>query len=463
MLTSFCILVAHFEIVKYNEVMIKILISFLYLSANAYALDLPQVNLSETLQEQKQGNEFLQIIWNTDTVVADIETQVYLKALGHELSTYSEDPSKHVDFLMLNDNSINAFAGPYGYIGVHTGMLLSSEEEAELAGVLSHELSHITQNHLSRFSEKTDKQTYIMVAGMLAAALVDNSNASQAIAASTVAGTAQQNINFTREHEWEADRIGTNMLSKSGFDPSGMAHFFEKLQDDVNAQEFLRSHPLSINRISDAMQRSSRLTGNYREDSFEYQTIKAKLYYHLHKRIKLEKKQDLTLYMQAYDAFEGQKYTLAEDYVKQLLTLNQSAPSHILAGRIYSKLGQLEAAQQYFLPVLKNEAGVYYAAKAYMDNQQTQQGILLLRRHLKQNSGTYLSHKLLSSLYVDVGSLDRAHIHNAKALVTQGKLEQAIERYERAKTTTRSQDLFDIISVEIERLEKRINLYKELS
>ena len=98
MLTSFCILVAHFEIVKYNEVMIKIIISFLYLSANAYALDLPQVNLSETLQEQKQGNEFLQIIWNTDTVVADIETQVYLKALGHELSTYSEDPASMLIF-----------------------------------------------------------------------------------------------------------------------------------------------------------------------------------------------------------------------------------------------------------------------------------------------------------------------------------------------------------------------------
>ncbi|MBT3447655.1 MAG: M48 family metalloprotease, partial [Candidatus Thioglobus sp.] len=221
--------------------MIKIALVFLHLTANAYALSLPKANLSESLQEQKQGNEFLQIIWDTDKVIADVETQVYLKKIGNEMSTYSEDPAKHVDFLMLNDASINAFAGPYGYIGVHTGMLLSSDSESELAGVLSHELSHITQNHLARFSEKTDKQTYIMVAGMLAAALVDNSNASQAIAASTVAGTAQQNINFTREHEWEADRIGTTMLSKSGFDPSGMAHFFEKLKDDVNAQEFLRS------------------------------------------------------------------------------------------------------------------------------------------------------------------------------------------------------------------------------
>lgn len=293
------ILISQALIVKYNNIMIKILMILLFIPMWANALVVPEFGLSETLEEKKRGNDFLQLIWGTSTVIEDVETQVYLKKLGSELVTYSESPDKHFDFFFLNDNSINAFAGPYGYIGVHTGMLLSSDSEAELAGVLSHEISHITQNHLNRFSEKTDKQTYIMIAGMLAAALVDNKDASQAIAASTVAGTAQQNINFTRDHEWEADRIGTKMLSKSGFDPKGMAHFFEKLKDSSNAQEFLRSHPLSINRISDSMQRSSRKIGKYRDDSFEYLTIKAKIYYHQHKRIKLEKNKSLNLYMQA--------------------------------------------------------------------------------------------------------------------------------------------------------------------
>ena len=442
--------------------MIKFIFLFLVSVINAHALSVPEVSLSESLQEQKQGNEFLQIIWNTDAVVADIETQVYLKNLGHELSVYSENPKKHFNFFMLNDSSINAFAGPYGYIGVHTGMLLSSDTEAELAGVLSHEMSHVTQNHLLRFSEKTDKQTYIMVAGMLAAALVNDSDASQAIAASTVAGTAQQNIDFTREHEWEADRIGTNMLSKSGFDPQGMAHFFEKLKDSADAQEFLRSHPLSINRISDSMQRSSRQDGDYRKDSFDYQTIKAKLYYRHYKRIKLEKDQALTLYMQAYDALESQNYLTAKDFVEQLLVLNSSVPSYTLAGRIYSKLGQIDKAQQYFSQINQNEAVIYYSAQSYLNNNQTQKGVSLLRRYLKRYEGTYLSHKLLSSLYVDAGSLDRAHIHNAKALVRQGKLDSAIDRYERAKATTSSQDLFDVINVEIDRLESKIDLYKEL-
>ena len=442
--------------------MIKRLLLMFFFGINANALEVPELQLTESLQEQKQGNEFLQIIWNTNRVVADVETQVYLKLLGIELTKYSENPNKHFGFFMLDDNSINAFAGSYGYIGVHTGMLLSSDSEAELAGVLSHEISHVTQNHLVRFGEKTDKQTYIMVAGMLAAALVDNSNASQAIAASTVAGTAQQSINFTREHEWEADRIGTKMLEKSGFDPKGMAHFFEKLKDDVNAQEFLLSHPLSINRISDATQRSSRLNGEYRDDSFEYTTIKARLYYHQYKRIKLEKEKDITLYMQAYEAFEGQKYTTAKSYIDQLLLLNTQDASYILAGRIYSKLDKLDQAQQYFLNTKMGESAVYYAVQAYLDNKQIQQGIRLLRPYLKQHTGIYQSHKLLSLLYVENAQLDRAHIHNAEALVLQGRFEKGISRYERAKTTTRSQDLYDVINVKIERLENLIDLYKEL-
>jgi len=445
--------------------MIKNLSLLLLTPFLAFALSIPELQLPESLSEKKRGNEFLQLIWNTDSVVADVEMTTYLRELGHELGNYSENPDKHFGFLLLNDDSINAFAGPYGYIGVHTGMLLSSDSESELAGVLSHEISHVTQNHLKRFSEKTDKQTYLMVAGMLAAALVDNPDASQAIAASTVAGTAQQSINFTREHEWEADRIGTAMLSKSGFDPQGMAHFFEKLKDSSGAQEFLRSHPLSINRISDSMQRAARASGDYREDSFEYITTKAKLYYHKHGRIKLEQDKVITNYMQAYQAFEDQDYSTAKTYVDQLLKLNHDKPSNILAGRIASKLGDIETAQQYFDQnnlIEDDEASLYYAAQAYLDNQQPRLGVATLKPFLRVNKGSYQSYQLLSSLFVELGNFDRSHIQSAKALIVQGKLDKAIGHYERAKAVTHSQDLFDVLSVRIDSLQQTLDLYKDL-
>jgi predicted Zn-dependent protease len=442
--------------------MIKILLLLIF-SLNTNALEVPKLTMSESLQEQKQGNEFLQMIWNTGSVVADIETQIYLKSLGYELIKYSENPNKHFGFFLLDDDSINAFAGSYGYIGVHTGMLLSSDAEAELAGVLSHEISHVTQNHLMRFSEKTDKQTYVILAGILASVLVKNPEVSQAIATSTIAATAQQNINFTRNHEWEADRIGTNMLIKSGFNPQGMANFFEKLQDDVNAQEFLLSHPLSINRISDSMQRTSRIKGDYRKNSFTYKTVKARLYYQQNKHIQAEEKDtNVILYMQAYNAFEKQKYPTAKGFIEKLLLVNNDKSSYILAGRIYAKLKNIKQAQQYFSQVVEDDAIIYYASQAYLDNNQTQKGIDLLRHYLKRNDGDYLLHKLLARLYVDEGSLDRSHIHNAEALVRQGKLDLAVAHYQRAKAITQSQDLFDVIEVKIERLEKRINLYEKL-
>ena len=445
--------------------MIKNLLLLLLAPFLAFALSIPELQLSESLSEKKRGNEFLQLIWNTDSVIADVEMTTYLRELGYELGMHSENPDKHFGFLLLNDDSINAFAGPYGYIGVHTGMLLSSDSESELAGVLSHEISHVTQNHLKRFSEKTDKHAYLMAAGMLAAILVDNSDASQAIVASTVAGTAQQSINFTREHEWEADRIGTAMLSKSGFDPQGMAHFFEKLKDTSSAEEFLRSHPLSINRISDSMQRAARAPGDYRKDSFEYTTTKAKLYYRKHGRIKLEQDKAIMHYMQAYQAFDQQEYSTAKAHVDQLLDLDHSKPSYIMAGRIASKLGEIDQAQQYFEQnnlIEDDESSVYYAAQAYLDNQQPRLGVATLKPFLRVNKGSYQSYQLLSSLFVELGAFDRSHIQSAKALIVQGKLDKAIGHYERAKAVTHSQDLFDVLSVRIDNLQQTLDLYKDL-
>ncbi|CAC9531701.1 Exported zinc metalloprotease YfgC precursor [uncultured Gammaproteobacteria bacterium] len=429
----------------------------------AFALSVPGFQLLESLDEKKQGREFLQLIWDTNLVISDIEAATYLEKLGHSLVTYSRNPRKHFGFFFLEDNSINAFAGPYGYIGVHTGMLLSSDSESELAGVLSHEISHVTQNHLVRFSEKVEKQNYLLLASAVAAVLVNNGQASEAILTSTIAGTLQKNINFTREHEWEADRIGAEMLQKSGFDPQGMANFFKKLKDSNNAQEFLQSHPLSINRIADSLQRSARAPDVSKKSSFEYTTIRAKLYYQKNQQIELQKDKAITYYMQAYQAFDKQNYQSAKRYVDKLLLLNSNKSSNILAGRIAAKLGDIALAQQYFNKnhgIEEDEASIYYAAKAYLDNQKIRSGIAILKPFLRVNHGSYGSYKLLALLYLKQGNTGRSHIQSAKALVTQGKFDKAIGHYQRAKALASSQDLYDIIGANIGRLQQTLDLYK---
>lgn len=439
--------------------MIKILL--LFVSLNLYAIEVPEIKVFASLLEKKQGNIFLQAIWDTGKITDDIEAQIYLKTLGRELSGYSNNPDKHFDFFILQDNSINAFAGPYGYIGVHTGALLSSESEAELAGVLSHEIAHITQNHLYRFSKKTDKQGFLVAAGILAAVLAKNSQVSKAITSSTLAGVVQQNINFTREHEWEADRIGLKILLKSGFNPKGMADFFAKLKDNGNAKEFLRTHPLSINRVADSIQRSQVSGDDYRPNSFEYTTIRAKIYYQQYQRIEMSDNPDIKLYMQAYQAFEKQKYPQAKAFIDKLLEFNKDNPSYILAGRIYSKLGDINKAQKYFAKKSDHQANAYYAAKAYVDNGQTAKGAQLLKRYLRVNSGVYQAHQFLSLLFANLSKSDRVHIHGAQALVAQGRLQEGIDRYQRAKSVTHSQDVRDVLDVKIGKLQTLVDLYKD--
>lgn len=440
----------------------KFFLALFIIPSFVFALSVPELRLAESLDEKKRGRAFLQLIWDTGSVVSDIEASIYLKKLGKELVTYSENPNKHFDFFFLKNSSINAFAGSYGYIGVHTGMLLSSDTEAELAGVLSHEISHVSQNHLIRFSEKSSKHNYLLLAGAIAAALVKNNEASEAIFTSAIAGTLQQNINFTREHEWEADRIGTSMLKKSGFDPQGMANFFKKLTDGVNAKEFLRSHPLSINRIADSLQRSARSTGDSRKESFEYKVTKAKFYYQDEQKIKPEKDKAITYYMQAYQAFEKQNYQNAKQYIDKLLAVNNAKPSNILAGRIASKMGDVKLAQQYFAKnnLKDDEPSVYYSAKAYLDNRQFRLGITTLKPFLRTNQGGYESYKLLALLYLRQGDEGRSHIQSAKALVVQGKLDEALGQYERAKMLVSSQDLYDVINAKINDLQQTIDLYE---
>jgi predicted Zn-dependent protease len=416
----------------------------------------------ESFEEKKQGRQFLQLIWKTGLVVSDIEAATYLKKLGEDLVTYSKNPHKHFRFFLLKDPSINAFAGPYGYIGVHTGMLLNSDAESELAGVLSHEISHVTQNHLLRFSKKASKQNYLLLAGIVAAVLTDSSKASKAIFTSTFAGTIQNNINFTREHEWEADRIGTAMLQKSGFDPQGMANFFKKLEDSGNAKEFLQTHPLSVNRIADSLQRSNNAPSGSRKSSFEYQTIKAKLYYQENQRIERQENPAIAYYMQAYQAFEKQDYQSAKRYIDKLLPLNSDKSSYILAGRIASKLGDIKTALRYFdKHGAEDEVRLYYTAKAYLDNRQPSMGISTLKPFLRLNQGSYASYQLLALLYIKQGDFGRSHIQSAKALVAQGKFDKAIGHYQRAKTLVSSQDLYDIINVKIRDLQQTIDLYED--
>lgn len=255
------------------------------------AIDLPDMGASASSvlspsDERRLGEGFMRQLRNGVDVVDDLEVSSYLNALGHQIATYSDNPEQRFHFFVVNDNAINAFAVPGGFVAVHSGLFLHTQNENELASVLAHEIAHITQHHIARTMEASNNFSLPMMAAMIAAAIagMKNPQVAEATIAAVTAGNIQMQLNFTRAHEEEADRVGMKMLADSGFDPRSMPIFFERLQAsnryyEGGLPEFLRTHPVTSNRIAEARDRAEQYPKKLLSDSPLYQLARAKLLY----------------------------------------------------------------------------------------------------------------------------------------------------------------------------------------
>lgn len=251
--------------------------------------ELPELgDVSQTVlsaqDEQRIAEQILREVAVSDEVLQDVEVVDYLQILGNRLAAASDDKQQAFNFFVVKDPSINAFAMPGGVIGVHTGLLLASNSESELASVLGHEIGHVTQHHLARMLAKQKTDTFKNIAGIALALLVARANpelASGALATSSAAGIQRQ-LDYTRAHEREADRVGLSILENAGFDPRGMPAFFTTLQRgsrfvEGSAPSFLRTHPLTSERISDVENRVANMPYKQVESSLDYHFVRAKL------------------------------------------------------------------------------------------------------------------------------------------------------------------------------------------
>lgn len=208
--------------------------------------------------EEKIANQILKQVAVSQDVLDDAEVTDYLQALGKRLGASSPDKQQKFYFFVLQDRSINAFAMPGGVIGVHTGLFISSNSESELASVLGHEIGHVTQHHLARMLASQKYDMFKNIAATALALLVMRSNPQAGMGAMTAASAAgiQRQIDYTREHEREADRVGLTILQDAGFDVRAMPAFFNTLQratrfSDGNVPSYLRTHPMTTERIAD--------------------------------------------------------------------------------------------------------------------------------------------------------------------------------------------------------------------
>jgi predicted Zn-dependent protease len=268
---------------------IRSLALVLTLSFPTHALELPdlgevsRVTLSES-NEDRIGREIMRQIRDSGEYLDDPVLAEYLNGLGERLAAASPEPGRQFELFPVRDASINAFALPGGYIGVHTGLIAAARNESELAGVLAHEIAHVTQKHISRIVDAQKSSGLASLVGLAIAILAARSSpeAAQAAIVTTQALSVQNQLDFTREHEREADRAGLQILSSAGFAPQGMGTFFERLQAqgrvyENNAPAYLRTHPLTYERIADIQNRLSSLPYRQIADSPEFPLLRARV------------------------------------------------------------------------------------------------------------------------------------------------------------------------------------------
>tara|TARA_B100000787_G_scaffold168584_1_gene157625 strand:+ start:505 stop:1935 length:1431 start_codon:yes stop_codon:yes gene_type:complete len=292
-----------------------------------FANELPDLgDYSETIigaqEERVIGSQILQQVHQSKSVINDVEIEDYLYSLTNKLVRSSNYSGSKLTFFIVNDRSINAFAMLGGVVGIHTGLILSSNSESELASVISHEIAHVTQRHLARLIGKLQKDSFKSYLGIGLALLLARSNpdlARGALTASQALGV-QTVLDFTRENEKEADRVGLVILNKAGFDVRGSIDFFKTLHKGNRyssgaAPSFLRTHPITSERISDIENRLTEYPYKQRLDDPSFHFVKGKIKVFLQEKKSIKNQLENNVKNKTYANELGERYALSYAYL----------------------------------------------------------------------------------------------------------------------------------------------------
>lgn len=218
-------------------------------------------------------------------ILEDPETSEYLQSIGSRLASHAPEGHVPFQFFIVNDARINAFALPGGFVCVNAGLVLATANESELAGVMAHEIAHVTQRHITRGIRAQNKNSLVSAAALLAAILIGaatgSADAAQAGVVIAQGTAAQQQINFSRAAEYEADRVGIGFMGAAGYDPQSMPAFFDTLNrrsgGPGRVPEFLQDHPVTSNRIAEAKNRAEQMPKVHANDSVSFALVRERL------------------------------------------------------------------------------------------------------------------------------------------------------------------------------------------
>lgn len=424
-------------------------------ASDAISID-KELQIGEALMMQLRGQS---------PIVYDPVLEEYLNDLGNRLVAQADNVKFPFTFFWINNKEINAFAFFGGHVGVHTGLINYADTESELASVLAHEISHVTQRHIARRIAAQKKASPLQIATMLGGILLAMADPEAGVAAITATNAASQQfaINYTRSNEQEADRVGFRMLDSAGFDTAGASAFFSKLVEKHRVQSrppaFLLTHPLPESRVADA---------RARENLYDRKNLAPSLPFHLAKariqgRYSFDPKYNIAFYKdqiekQSYVLKEAAMYGLAIAYFENeqinkahetLQPLMQKDPENLYYIDLATDIAIAQQRGELAVNLLtkldkkipKNQVVTLNLANAAIKSGDHDKAINVLTDYLLVNPGHALTYQLLTEAYGEKKAYLQMHQSKAEWLALYGAYPNAIDELQTAYTYTGESNL----------------------
>lgn len=407
-------------------------------------------------QQRRIGETIMREIRADRSLIRDVEITDYINNLGYRLVAQSAGSGQDFEFFVLRDSTINAFALPGAFIGVHTGLILTAQSESELASVVAHEVAHVTQAHIARIIAKSEQSTVLSMAALALAMLAARSNPqiARAAVATAQATSLQSQLDYTRDHEREADRVGLAVMQQGGFDPLAMPAFFERMLKynrlyESNAPDYLRTHPITTERISDIKNRTEDIPFRFVNDSPEFHFVRAKLraaegsprealrYFEDNLREKKYASETAHRYGLALALARNREYARAQqELAASIKKSGMNAMAATARGDIQSAAGQSEPAAKTYREGLqrfpRHRALSYGLAEILLQTGKPREALGLVNEQLVDIPPDAQLYELKSRAHADLNQPFARHQALAEAYALRGNNGAAIEQLQLA-------------------------------
>jgi predicted Zn-dependent protease len=463
----------------------SLLSALLVLPFWAYADGLPDMgDISQEMispqMERQIGEQSMFQIRSDKNYMDDAEIADYLNQLGGRLVSNSPEPGDSFEFFAINDNSINAFALPGGFVGINTGLIQLTRSESELASVMSHEIAHVTQHHYAHMVSGTQYDSLAALAALAVAILAARNSPDTANAAiiGTQAGAMQHQLNFTRQNEREADVVGLSILEKSGFDTRAMPLFFERMQKatqmvEGNIPSYLRDHPVTHERIAYVEDRVQQFPYHLVPDSLEFQLIRARLIAFQKESDEAVAYFDSALGSKKFGNPIAQRYGLVLALLRnhqpqraeqEFAVLHRQSPLNATIETLGGRIKQLDKQNRdifaFYRTALKNfpehHALIYDYAELLLQDQQYKEAIKLLEEQVNRDGNDPKLYELEARAYAALNKPQEEHHMLAYYHILHGDLQGTIIQLELAKQS--GNDYYQLSTIETE-----LKQYREIA